>query len=85
MAALIDPEIKDERIFGFAEPYNWNEILRILRKLRPDHNIPEDLADNSKDLSNPIPRVRAEEILQKHFDKGFTTLEESVKQNIADF
>ena len=82
VAALIDADIVNERIFGFAQAYNWNDILAIIRKLRPDHKVPADLSDSSKDLSKPLPRVRAEEILKKHFGKGFTGLEESVKLNL---
>lgn len=84
MAALTDPSIKNERIFGFAAPYNWNEILKTLRKLRPDQQFSEDIEDDSRDLSTVVPRPRAEEILKKNFGKsGFTSLEESVKKNIA--
>jgi hypothetical protein len=82
---LIDPEIKDERIFAFAEPYNWNTILAIMRKVRPDGKVPEDLKDNSKDLSKVLPKPRAEQILKKNFGQdGFKGLEEAVKLNIQN-
>jgi hypothetical protein len=54
-----------------------------MRKARPDAKIPEDLKDNSKDLSKILPKARAEEILKKNFGQnGFIGLEESVKANI---
>ncbi|THZ50744.1 NAD(P)-binding protein [Aureobasidium pullulans] len=85
IAALIDPEIKDERIFAFAEPYNWNTILAIMRKVRPDGKVPEDLKDNSKDLSKVLPKPRAEQILKKNFGQdGFKGLEEAIKLNIQN-
>jgi len=84
VAALIDPSIVNERIFAFSEPYTWNSILAMLRKIRPDHKFPENIDNESKDLSNVLPRSRAVEILQKHFGQSdFIGLEESLKQNIA--
>ncbi|KAI4797303.1 NAD(P)-binding protein [Aureobasidium sp. EXF-8845] len=83
VAALIDADIKNERVFAFAEPYNWNSVLAAMRKARPDAKIPEDLKDNSKDLSKVLPKARAEEILKKNFGQNsFIGLEESIKANI---
>ena len=46
--------------------------------------MPENIADNSKDLSKVLPKDRAEEILRKNFGQsGFTGLEETLKDNIA--
>ena len=84
VAALANPDIKNERIFASAGPYNWNLILAILRKLRPDHKFPDDIANNSKDLSKIPPASRAEEILRKDFGQsGWTSLELALKDNIA--
>jgi len=84
VAGVIDPEINNERIFAFSEPYTWNGILAILRKLRPDHKVVEDIADNSKDLSRVVRKPRAEEILKKNFGQAhFIGLEASIKENIA--
>lgn len=56
-----------------------------MRKARPDKEVPEDLKDNSKDLSKVLPKARAEEILKKNFGQDhFIGLEESVKQNIQN-
>lgn len=84
VSALINPSIKSERIFAYAQPYNWNSILEVLRKLRPEHKFPEDLSDNSKDLSTIAGIPRAEAILREDWGQsGFVGLEESLKQNIA--
>jgi hypothetical protein len=82
---LIDADIKNERVFAFSEPYNWNSVLAAMRKARPDSKVPEDLKDNSKDLSKVLPRARAEEILKKNFGQdSFIGLEESIKANIQN-
>jgi len=82
VAALVDPEIVNERLFGFAETYTFNEILDTLQKLRPDHKFPPKIDDNSHDLSTIEGRDRADEVLKKHFGKGFRGLEESIKESI---
>jgi hypothetical protein len=85
VAALIDADIKNERVFAYAEPFNWNDVLAAMRKARPDAKIPEDLKDNSKDLSEVLPVARAKEILKKNFGQdSFIGLEESVKANIEN-
>lgn len=84
VAALVDEDIKSERIFAFAHTYNWNQLLGILRKLRPQRKFTEDIKDDSQDLSTVTKRPRAVEILNKNFGQSdWTSLEESVKANIA--
>ena len=84
VAALTDPDIKNERVFAFAEPFNWNDILRVLRKLRPNHTFSPDMENDEKDLSIVEPQARAEEILKKNFgQEGFTVLEDTLEANIA--
>ncbi|KAJ7618817.1 NAD-P-binding protein [Mycena polygramma] len=65
VAALIDPSCNGKRIFAFAAPYNWNDILAILRKQNPGREF----------------RTRAEVLLMTHYQKGFTGLEETVREN----
>jgi hypothetical protein len=85
IAALIDADIKSERVFAFSEPYNWNSVLAAMRKARPDSKVPEDLEDNSKDLSKVLPKARAEEILKKNFGQDkFIGLDESIRANIQN-
>ena len=84
VAALTDGDINNERVFAFAEPFNWNDILRILRKLRPGHDFGEDMENNVTDESIVAQHGRADEILKKNFGgNGFVGLEESVMANIA--
>lgn len=81
VAALLDPSQNGTRIFAFAAPFNWNDVLHILRKLRPDAAILDDLPDLGRDMST-VPNEAAEQLLRKHFGHGWTSLEESVRQNI---
>ncbi|KAJ7676881.1 NAD-P-binding protein [Mycena polygramma] len=80
VAALIDPSCNGKRIFAFAAPYNWNDVLAILRKQNPGREFMEDLPGLGRDLSQ-VPNHGAEALLRKHYQKGFTGLEETVREN----
>ncbi|KAJ6475923.1 NAD-P-binding protein [Mycena vitilis] len=80
VAALIDPSCNGKRIFAFAATYNWNDILAILRRQNPGREFMEDLPGMGRDLSQ-VPNQAAEALLKKHYQKGFTGLEETVREN----
>lgn len=49
IAALLDPEVKGCRLQAWAEPANWNDLLRTLRKLCPNNT---SIASNIPDETN---------------------------------
>ncbi|KAK3114644.1 hypothetical protein LTR53_006856 [Teratosphaeriaceae sp. CCFEE 6253] len=81
VAALLDPSCAGQRIFAAAEPFNWNDLLRIFRKLRPGKAFMADV-EMGRNLSR-VPNQEAEALLRKWFGKGWTGLEESVGETIA--
>ncbi|KAF2838214.1 NAD(P)-binding protein [Patellaria atrata CBS 101060] len=82
LAALINPTVSGERLFAFAEPYNWNEILAIFRKLYPEKKFIDDFPELGHDISK-VANERAEELLKSIAGRGFIPLEESVKATVA--
>ena len=84
VAALIDPEVENERILAFACPFNCNDILACLRKLYPDKAFPNNIEDDSRDLSK-VDNRRGEELLKRFGRPGWTGLEESIQENTACF
>lgn len=72
VAALTKPDIKNERMFTFSEPFNWkyvqhtliqisSDILKALQKLCPNQNFTDGFADNNvRDLSKPASQQGAE-------------------------
>lgn len=84
LVALTNSKICGDRIFAFAEPFNFNDILSIFRKLYPDRSFHEDLPNQDRDLSNIAPAGEAEELLKEIKGEGWTGLEESLKQNTVD-
>ena len=77
---MVDPECNGKRLFAFAEPFNANRLLSVLRKLYPDKSFVDDSNDLRKDLSK-VPNEKAEELLKKHYGHGFTSLEDSIRAN----
>ncbi|KAF2814159.1 uncharacterized protein BDZ99DRAFT_232343 [Mytilinidion resinicola] len=78
IAALIYDDVTDERLFAFAEPFTWNQVLSIARKQFPDRSFPEDIEGQEPDRCT-VPNQRALELLKRMGVEGWTELEESVK------
>ncbi|KAF2828748.1 NAD(P)-binding protein [Ophiobolus disseminans] len=43
LAALLDADTAGERLWGFAERFNWNDVLALFRKVWPERQFPKDL------------------------------------------
>jgi hypothetical protein len=82
--ATIHLNVENQRLFGFAEPYNWNDVLGILRKLYPKKRFPEDIPGLGSDLSKIILAVKAKSLLKEFGRPGWTGLEQSIKENTED-
>lgn len=80
VAALIDPDVEGQRILAFAHPFNWNDVLACLRKLDPGKSLPDDIEGLGRDLSR-LDNGPGAELLKKFGRSGWTSLEESVKNN----
>jgi nucleoside-diphosphate-sugar epimerase len=81
VAALICPDVKNERLFSFAGPYNWNDILAIYRKEYPSKKFPRDYPDLGRDLSK-VANGRAEDLVKRFERPGWASLEDSVKDAV---
>ncbi|KAL4864865.1 hypothetical protein BDV12DRAFT_188600 [Aspergillus spectabilis] len=84
--ALLSPAVKDERIFAFASPFNWTDVVETLRKLRPrNKSIPDPPENEGRDLSEIVLASRAECLLQDFFgQEGWIGLERSIADGIVD-
>ncbi|KAE8373966.1 hypothetical protein BDV26DRAFT_300679 [Aspergillus bertholletiae] len=83
VAAAIHPGVESERVFAFAGPVNGDGVLAILRKLYPSRSFPANFQPE-EDLSEIVPRKRAEALLREMGQDGWTSLEESIKRNTED-
>ncbi|KAI4174556.1 MAG: hypothetical protein LQ348_006359 [Seirophora lacunosa] len=82
VAALIDPEVENQRILAFAHPFNWNDILACLRKLDPSRALPDDVEGLGRDLCK-LDNGPGEEMLKRFGRKGWTPFEETIKANVG--
>lgn len=84
VVGLLSPNVKGERIFAFASPFNWTEIIGVLRKLRPGNKlIPDPPANEGRDLSDIVLARRAEQLLRDFFGQpGWVGMEESIAGGI---
>ncbi|KAL8795898.1 MAG: hypothetical protein Q9182_007470 [Xanthomendoza sp. 2 TL-2023] len=81
VAALIDPEVINERILAFAYPFNFNDVLACLRKLDPGRDDwPGDVEGLGRDLSE-LDNEPGKELLRRFGREGWMGLEESVRDN----
>lgn len=84
VAGAVLSTVQNERIFPWAEPWNFDQILEILRAGYPQKEFPQNF-HNQRDLSTvPGPRSRALEILKELGQGNFVSLKDSVLATVED-
>lgn len=82
LAALLDPDLANERIIAFAHPYNFNTLIQATQKVRPDLKLAFTHVDQGEDIMKPDNKLGAE-LLRKWFNQdGYKTLDQTVKENL---
>ena len=64
---LLESSVSGERLYAYAKPFNWTDVLVTLRKLRPDVNLPANPENEGRDLTD----VRAESKKSEDIIKSF--------------
>nr|POE80008.1 aldehyde reductase 2 [Quercus suber] len=80
VAALLDPACNGKRLFAYADTYSPRRLVEILRKQNPGRSFGDDIPDQGEDIME-VPNQEAEALLRKWYQKGFTGLEETIKEN----
>ncbi|KAF7556593.1 hypothetical protein G7Z17_g1294 [Cylindrodendrum hubeiense] len=83
VAGAILPHVENQRIFGFAGRFSWDEVLDILRKSEPSKTFPDNFS-GGEDPHEIEPRAKAEQLLRDLGRPGWTSLEASVLANVKD-
>ena len=83
VAALLFPDVTNERVFAFAHPFTWTDIISIFRKIDPGKEFHE-VKNTDKDLSE-VANARSEELLRRLGQDGWTDLEQTVRQAVANW
>ncbi|KAI8937046.1 hypothetical protein NX059_006265 [Plenodomus lindquistii] len=84
VAALLHSEIKNERLFGFAEPWSFNKMLDTFRKLYPERKFAANLDGLGEDRMS-VPNERAEEVLRWVKGSGWDSWETSLADMSRDW
>ncbi|KAH8732604.1 hypothetical protein GQ44DRAFT_755094 [Phaeosphaeriaceae sp. PMI808] len=77
VSALIHSDVNNERLYGLAHRWNFNQLLAIFRKNYPENTFSEDVEIVGDDRVK-APTKRAEEVLRWVKGRGWDGLEESV-------
>jgi hypothetical protein len=87
VAALLDPELESERIFAMAAPFNWSDVVGIMRKLQPHNSkIPDPPANEGRSLHLFVGVEKAEQILREFCGRpGWTSLEECLAVGLPTY
>ncbi|KAK8117879.1 NAD-P-binding protein [Apiospora kogelbergensis] len=80
VGALLHPDFKGERVFGYAHRKTWTDWIQRLRAMYPEHKFPDPPENEGQDLSNVIGRPRAESLLKWLGQPGWRPMEESMKE-----
>jgi nucleoside-diphosphate-sugar epimerase len=79
VGALTDTETPNERLWGFADAYDWNKVLGILRELYPGKKLIDDV-DNLGQAEAVLPTESALKVLKDVYGQdGWISLETSLK------
>lgn len=85
VAALVYGDVRGERLFAFAYPYNFDDILAVLRKVcPPEHKLAAGFPGQGRDLTT-VPNARARELVVRMTGRGWMSLEETVRQAIQGY
>lgn len=84
VSALIHSDVNSERLFGFAETWNFNQLLESFRKRYPERKFPNSVENMGVDLMK-VPNQRAEEVLRWVKGGGWDELEESLVTMTAEW
>ncbi|KUJ08584.1 NAD-P-binding protein [Mollisia scopiformis] len=84
VAAVKYPDVNGRRIFGWVKPYNWNQVLKVLRKIRPGHKFPDDIPDPGLDLTE-IDVTEDEKLLARLKGTGWTPFNECLDASLKSY
>lgn len=84
IAAVLDPTLKSQRIFATAWPFNFTQMIEILRELRPDaKNLASPPEDEGHDLS-VLPNEHGRRLLKQWYgQEDYKTLRDSIHECLA--
>jgi nucleoside-diphosphate-sugar epimerase len=80
VAALLEEDVKNERLFAWAEPFNYSKIVKLLKEIDPSKtDYPPPSEAEGVDMFD-VATARAEELLRRSGQPGFIGMKDSMKE-----
>ena len=84
VAALLEADVQNERLFAFAGTYNYSKIVDILKKIDPSRqHYPPPVENEGEDLTT-TDTDRPIELLKRIGRPGFIGMEESLRAQMQN-
>jgi hypothetical protein len=81
VAAAIDPEVRNERIYTIAQHSDWNDFLPILRRLYPEKKFIDDMEGLGK-FQGKVDTSLAHGLVKKWGGRDWIPLEDGIKDTL---
>ncbi|KAK5709724.1 hypothetical protein LTR17_019544 [Elasticomyces elasticus] len=83
LAAAFDATIVGQRFIASAAPFNWNEMIDVVQKLKPSAQVAPHYAEPNIDMGDN-DNAPGETLLKKWWDQeGYTPFEETIRENLV--
>ena len=75
--------VVNERIFAFAAPFTWNDVIAALRKVFPEREFDDDI-EGAERSNMGVANEKGEQLLKDVWGQtGWTSLDETVRQSLG--
>jgi len=82
VAALVEPDVQNERLWALAGAFSLNEILGILRNFPKNSKIPADLDGFGEPTKIRVDNSRSIELLKRQ-GRTWTSLKDSLSEQVV--
>ncbi|KAH6886968.1 hypothetical protein B0T10DRAFT_490552 [Thelonectria olida] len=83
IAGLTQEDVKDERLLGFASPFNFNSWLDVFRQLDSGKSWPANDSKQEKNLCR-VDTTREVNLLKRFGRSGWTSIHDSVQKEVLE-
>ena len=82
VAAVLDLNVLNERIYAVAEHSNWNDVLALLRRMYPNRELIDDMPDLER-FKGTIDNALGLNLMRKWGGQdGWTSLEQGLRESL---
>ncbi|GIZ41043.1 hypothetical protein CKM354_000436000 [Cercospora kikuchii] len=83
VAALLDEDVKGERIFAFGEPFSYQKLIDTAKKINPSKTDYPEPTPGDQENRVTVDTSRGVELLKKYGRDGFKSLEQSTFDQVS--